>query len=187
MKKIIAFSILVTALFFNTSFAQFKTNSLTSVSLNQRNLNYNFNKTALGPRVSLGFNAGFALIEDNTGLAIGAFAELQGDGFAFVPQANYWKIEKTNNFELAALMRLKLSSVGLMPYVDGGLGINFYSNKDIDEEFTKLGIAVGGGLELANFGQNYSLMFDAKYKIIINDPGNIDGYVITAGLKFPLQ
>jgi len=79
------------------------------------------------------------------------------------------------------------------PYLDGGIGINFYdddfedeSGNKVNNNVTLLGIDVGGGLELKNVGTNFSILLDAKYKIIINDPGNIKGFVITGGLKFPL-
>ena len=184
MKKIILLTFTLLILIFNTSFSQFKSD----VQNNNFLLNKKLNKLDLGVtagRVSLGFNGGIAVMEDNTGLAVGMFAEVKAESFSFVPQANYWKVNKANNFEIAGLMRLRFESVGIEPYVDGGIGINFYNDELIDN-VTKIGLDVGGGLELKNFSTSYTVLLDAKYKIIIHDPGNIKGFVITAGLKFSL-
>jgi len=137
-------------------------------------------------RVAMGINAGFANIENGTGFAIGLFAEIKTEQFSFVPQANYWKVNKLNNFELAGLVRARFASTSIEPYVDGGIGINFLTQED-NNSVTKLGIDVGGGIELLNIAKGYTLIFDGKYKIIIQDKNNIDGFVVTAGIKFPLQ
>ncbi|HRE41034.1 MAG TPA: hypothetical protein PLG90_06855 [Ignavibacteria bacterium] len=137
-------------------------------------------------RVGMGVNAGFANIENGTGFAIGLFAEIKTEQFSFVPQANYWKVNKLNNFELAGLIRARFASTSIEPYVDGGIGINFLTQED-NNSVTKLGIDVGGGIELLNIAKGYTLIFDGKYKIIIQDKNNIDGFVVTAGIKFPLQ
>jgi len=192
VKKIIllTFALLI---FYGTSYSQFKSNSLKENSLvNKKYQKLDLNQTV--PTVSLGFNAGISVIEKgNTGLAVGMFAEVNTKSFSFVPQANYWQVNDRKNFEMAGLLRLRFESVSMEPYLDGGIGINFYdddfedeSGNKINNNVTLLGIDVGGGLELKNVGTNFSILLDAKYKIIINDPGNIKGFVITGGLKFPL-
>ena len=184
MKKIIFLAFTLLILIFNTSYSQFKSD----VQNYNLKLNNKLNNLDLGVttgRVSLGFNAGIAVMDDNTGLAVGMFAEVKAESFSFVPQANYWKVNKANNFEIAGLMRLRFESVGIEPYVDGGIGINFY-NDEIINGATKIGLDVGGGLELKNFSTSYTILLDVKYKIIINDPGNIKGFILTGGLKFPL-
>lgn len=134
---------------------------------------------------SMGLNLGFASIEGELGFAIGAFAELRSKEIAFVPQANYWNVNKQSNFELAGLARLYLTQKAVAPYIDGGLGINFYKSDNTD--FTKLSILAGGGVELSNLGTSFNLLFDGKYKLIINDKGNLSGFVFTAGMKFPFK
>ncbi len=134
---------------------------------------------------AMGFNLGLASIEGKVGFAVGAFAELKTGGFSFVPQANYWSEGKQNNFELAGLARFYLSQQVLMPYLDGGLGVNFYNSDK--ENFSKLSILIGGGVELTNLGTSFNLIFDGKYKLIINDQNNISCFVFTAGMKFPFK
>ena len=184
MKKIILLTFTLLILIFNTSYSQFKSDLQRNNSLLNNKLS-NLNLGVTAGRVSLGFNGGIAVMNDNTGLAVGMFAEVKAESFSFVPQANYWKVNKANNFEIAGLMRLRFESVGIEPYVDGGIGINFYNDEVVDN-VTKLGIDVGGGLELKNFSTSFTVLLDVKYKIIINDPGNIKGFVVTGGLKFPL-
>lgn len=144
------------------------------------------NKQSLSPQIFLGVNAGAAYIENNSGLALGMFAEIKTETFSFVPQANYWKVGEDNNFETAGLVRLRFKSSSIEPYVDGGIGLNFYSFKDankVSQNFTKVGLDLGGGLDFLGVGSNYSIFIDAKYKIIVSDP-NIKGYTLTAGIKF---
>jgi len=184
VKKIILLIFTLLILSFNTVYSQFKSDlQYKNSSLNKKLSSLDLGVTS--GRVSLGFNGGIAVMEDNTGLAVGMFAEVNAESFSFVPQANYWKVNKANNFEIAGLMRLRFESVGIEPYVDGGIGINFY-NDDVTDNVTKIGLDVGGGLELKNFSTSYTVLLDVKYKIIINDPGNIKGFVVTGGLKFPL-
>ena len=193
MKKIILLTFALLIIFYGTSYSQFKSHSFSdNLSPNKKYNKLDLNQVV--PTVSLGFNVGLALITaDNTGLAVGMFAEVKTKSFSFVPQANYWQVNDRKNFEMAGLLRLRFESVSMEPYLDGGIGINFYdddivdaSGNKINNNVTLLGIDVGGGLELKNVGTNFSILLDAKYKIIINDPGNIKGFVITAGLKFPL-
>lgn len=132
-----------------------------------------------------GFNLGLALIEGQAGFAIGAFAELGNGKTSFVPQANYWNTSEASNFELAGLARFMLSDKGPKPYIDGGLGVNFYNSDSLD--FTKLSIIIGGGIELDNISSSFTLIFDGKYKLIINDPGNLSCFIFTAGMKFPFE
>ena len=137
---------------------------------------------------SVGFNLGLGIIESEVAFAIGAFAELKANDFAFVPQANYWNGSNQSNFELAGLARFYLSKKNLIPYLDGGLGVNFY-NSDTDD-FTKLSILIGGGVELTNLGTSFNLLFDGKYKLIINDSGgkgNLSCFIFTVGMKFPFK
>jgi len=144
------------------------------------------NKQSLTPQIFLGVGAGAAYIENNSGLALGMFAEIKTETFSFVPEANYWKVGDDNNFEAAGLVRLRFKSTSIEPYVDGGIGLNFYSYKDankVSQNFTKVGLDLGGGLDFLGVGSNYSIFIDAKYKIIVSDP-NIKGYTLTAGIKF---
>lgn len=191
-KTILALSF-ITLVFLNTSRAQSLadlesiTKTEDKVSLNER-----VNSTTLAPNVgaviTLGFQAGGAFVEDNTGLTVGMFANVGYGSFSFVPQANYWRVENSSNFELCALARIKLSNDRkLEPYLDGGIGINFFDNKV--QTVTKVGLDVGGGLRLYDVGNNFNLIFDGKYKIIVSDvqpQGNISGYFITAGIEFSL-
>lgn len=144
------------------------------------------NKQGVSPQIFLGVGAGAAYIEDNSGLALGMFAEIKTETFSFVPQANYWKVGDRNNFEAAGLVRLRFKSSSIEPYVDGGIGLNFYNytdDKKVSQNFTKVGLDLGGGLDFLGVGSNYSIFIDAKYKIIVSDP-NIKGYTLTAGIKF---
>lgn len=187
MKKILALSFIIVLASFQFSFAQYSELPKQKSGSELSNI-ANSNNTIL--KGGLGVNAGLAFMESNTGLAVGVFAELEAGSFAFVPQANYWQVKKENNFELAAILRLKFPSLTIEPFVDGGIGINFYNNNNNvndDISFTKLGVDVGGGVELKTVSSSFNLVIEGKYKIIINNdpPGNISGYTITAGMKFP--
>jgi len=185
-KIIVALSIL--ALSSNISFSQYlaPVKSLKQLTFNENK--YISNLSALpSTGASVGFNLGVASIEGEVGFAIGAFAELKSGGISFVPQANYWNAKNQSNFELAGLARFYLAEAAknLTPYLDGGLGVNFYNSEKTD--FTKLSLLVGGGVELRNLGTSFNLLFDGKYKLIINDGGNISCFVFTAGMKFPFK
>jgi hypothetical protein len=133
-----------------------------------------------------GFNLGLAIIEGQAGFAIGAFAELGNGKASFVPQTNYWTTSEASNFELCGLGRFMLGKTGPKPYIDGGLGVNFYNSDSVD--FTKLSIIFGGGIELDNVSSSFTLLFDAKYKLVISDdPGNLSCFIFTAGMKFPFE
>lgn len=134
---------------------------------------------------SVGFNLGLASIEAKVGFAIGAFAEINAGGFSFLPQANYWNAGDQNNFELAGLARFYLSPAVVRPYLDGGLGVNFLNTEKTNT--TKLGLDIGGGVEMTNIGTSFNLIFDGKYKLIIKDNGNLSCFVFTAGMKFPFK
>jgi opacity protein-like surface antigen len=140
-------------------------------------------------KMGLGVQTGFAFIESSNGFTIGLMAEIGLGGFSITPQANYWKVNEDNNFEMAALIRLKFPMTSVEPYVDGGLGLNFLDQK-IDalnrESLTKLGMDLGGGVEFPNVGTNYSIYIDGKYKVIIKDNGNKSGYTLAGGIKFTL-
>jgi hypothetical protein len=143
-------------------------------------------KQGVAPQIFLGGAAGIAYMDDNSGLAMGMFAEIKTESFSFVPQANYWKVGDKNNFEAAGLVRIRFKSASIEPYVDGGIGLNFYNFTDKDkvqQSFTKVGLDLGGGLDFTGVGSNYSIFIDAKYKIIVSDP-NIKGYTLMGGIKF---
>lgn len=186
MKKILALSFALLLSSFQISFAQYSEIPDSKLN-NQLEIKTDINRTVL--KGGLGVNAGLAFMESSTGLAVGVFAELEAGSFAFVPQANYWQVKKENNFELAALLRMKFPSLTIEPFVDGGIGINFYNNNETnnDDSFQKLGVSVGGGVELKTVSTSFNLIIEGKYKIIINNdpPGNISGYTVTAGMKFP--
>lgn len=194
MKKTILALSFITLIFLNTSRAQSladleqMTKDADRISLNERVSSSNLSPNVTGSTITLGVQAGGAFVEDNTGLTIGMFANVSYGGFSFVPQANYWRVEGASNFEICGLARIRLSNDRkLEPYLDGGIGINFYDNKI--ETVTKVGLDVGGGLRLYDVGDNYNLIFDGKYKIIVSDvqpAGNISGYFLTAGIEFSL-
>ena len=195
MKKTILALSFITLIFLNTSRAQSLADleqmnkDAEKISLNERvNTSYLNPNAPGGAKITLGFQAGGAFVEDNTGLTVGMFANVGYGSFSFVPEANYWRVENSSNFELCALARIRLSNDRkLEPYLDGGIGINFFDNKV--ETVTKVGLDVGGGLRLYDVGDNYNLIFDGKYKIIVSDvqpQGNISGYFITAGIEFSL-
>jgi len=143
-------------------------------------------RQAGAPQIFLGVGAGIAYFKNNSGLNIGLFAEIKTETFSFVPQANYWKVDDDNNFETAGLVRLRFKSASIEPYVDGGIGLNFYNYKDSLKNTvnqTKVGLDLGGGLDFIGIGTNYSIFIDAKYKIIIGEP-NVTGYTLSGGIKF---
>ncbi|MDQ3019746.1 MAG: hypothetical protein M3R36_04135 [Bacteroidota bacterium] len=186
MKKI--FFVLTFLIIFcsNISYSQFlsKSNNLKNLNLTKPNFPLILNPIS-SSGASVGFNLGFGFIESDGAFAIGAFAELKARDISFVPQANFWNAKNQSNFELAGLARFYLSKKSVVPYIDGGLGVNFY-NSDTND-FTKLSILAGGGVELANLGTSFKLLFDGKYKLIINDGGNISCFIFTAGMKFPFK
>ncbi len=140
---------------------------------------------------SIGFNGGVAAIDGKVGYAIGAFAEIKTGGIMFVPQMNYWNQEEQNNFEIDGIGRKYFGKKGAMPYVDGGLGVNFYNtyiNSDVN--LVKLSIILGAGIEFGKLGSSIVLLVDGKYKLIINDSydlGNISCFIFTFGFKFPFK
>jgi hypothetical protein len=191
LKKIF-FAFLLSLFSFSSAFPQFLQEDLSLKKISQMNKSSQRMESSkdinlTGGKASLGINAGFAVIEENVGIALGAFVEFKSTNFSFVPQANYWRVSKASNFELAGLGRIYLSPSTVIPYLDGGLGINFYTSDVPGGDFTKLGIIFGGGVELANVGTSFSILFDGKYKLIIRDGGNISGVVVTAGMRFGLQ
>ncbi|MBK8551771.1 MAG: hypothetical protein IPL53_12190 [Ignavibacteria bacterium] len=187
MKKFFFIVTLLLAAFSNISYSQFLPNlKLNHQSNNSAKLKSPIKLNSLpSSGASVGFNLGFGIIESEVAFALGAFAELKADDFAFVPQANYWNGSDQSNFELAGLARFYLSKKRLIPYLDGGLGVNFY-NSDKDD-FTKLSIIAGGGVELTNLGTSFNLLFDGKYKLIVNDGGNLSCFIFTVGMKFPFR
>ncbi len=142
------------------------------------------NRTAGSPQISLGGGLGLANIDNNAGFGITLFAEIKTESFSFVPQANYWKNDDMNNFEVAGLMRLRFKGATIEPYVDGGIGANFLTRKENSDNRTRVGLDLGGGIDFAA-GVNYTIFVDAKYKIIINDK-NITGFTLMGGIKFSM-
>ena len=193
MKKLILVFAFIILLFSENSNAQYlsqyknikdtdnKENSYSSSSKNFLSKSKGLPSTG----ASVGFNLGLASIEAKVGFAIGAFAEINAGGFSFLPQANYWNAGDQNNFELAGLARFYLSPAVVRPYLDGGLGVNFLNTEKTNT--TKLGLDIGGGVEMANIGTSFNLIFDGKYKLIIKDNGNLSCFVFTAGMKFPFK
>lgn len=186
MKLKIFFLTLLVLTVYNSSFSQYlsdlQTSPLTLMNKKQSPLKGN---ALPGPSVSMGFNMGAAVIEGTVGFAIGAFAELGAKGITFVPQANYWTAKGQNNFELAGLARFSLGEKPLIPYIDGGLGVNFYNSDAVD--FTKLSLIAGGGVEMTNVSSTFNLLFDGKYKLIVSDSGNLSCFIFTVGMKFPFK
>jgi len=180
MKKTLFFVLLAGLMALNFANAQYINTDKSDLSL--RDLTSPPPTTAV---IDFGAHAGFAYFDDKTGFAIGLFAEINIDKFSIVPQANYWTNNKTNNFEMAALLRLNFKSAtsNAVPYIDGGVGINFYKG---DSQETKPSLDLGAGIIFLNALLNMNIFIDGKYKIIIRDGGNVKGYTLTAGVKFPL-
>lgn len=135
----------------------------------------------------LGIHLGLASVKSETGFNIGALAEINYNKFALTPQVNYWKIKTTSDFELSMLGRMKLGApaVGVNPYLDGGLGVEFYNNNN--DNLTRLGIILGGGVESAPLKSGFILYGDVKFKLlIIKEEDNPSGFFINAGVKFPM-
>ncbi|MBI5402428.1 MAG: hypothetical protein HY959_03430 [Ignavibacteriae bacterium] len=184
MKKIKLGLTVLFILAFTTMYAQVKNQPLQSLQ-NLDRFNTLVKLNSFTPTVSLGIQGGFAKFEGNSGLAVGMFAEIRTESFSMVPQANYWKLDKMNNFEMAGIARMRFRAGSIEPYVDGGIGINFLDDKVTNKNETKLGLDLGGGLDFVGAGANYSIFIDAKYKIIVGDP-NIKGIVLCGGIKFSL-
>jgi hypothetical protein len=188
MKKLTLSFLIVFILSFSSLFAQ-----VNSGTQNQTNSSEKFNSylkiNSFTPVVCLGLQGGFAKFDGdkNSGLAVGMFAEIKTESFSLVPQANYWKTDKMNDFEMAGLVRLRFKTGGMEPYVDGGIGINFLDDKSgiSEKNDTRIGLDLGGGLDFVGAGNNYSIFVDAKYKIIVGDP-NLKGIVFSGGIKFSL-
>lgn len=182
-QKIVLIAAVLFLVFVTNGYSQFKTNFSAPVKSNVTN--------DVRPKVSLGLLGGFAMFNNGTGINLGLFTEIELDRFAIVPIADYWKIDKASNFEMAGLLRLKFKGTTMTPYVDGGIGINFYENTDPNPEtkpkkLTNAGLSLGGGLEFSNVFEGTVVFIDGKYKIIINDEKNVSGYTLTGGVKIPL-
>jgi hypothetical protein len=186
MKKITLSYLIVLILSFSSLYAQYNSEMLKQNQNVEKFHNY-LKINNFTPTVCLGLSGGFARIDGNTGMAVGMFAEIKTESFSLVPQANYWKVDNMNNFEMAGIARLRFKTGSMEPYVDGGIGINFLNDKRLTPERndTKLGLDLGGGLDFVGAGSNYSIFIDAKYKIIVGDP-NIKGVIFSGGIKFSL-
>lgn len=138
-------------------------------------------------KFTLGIGLGFAFNEGATGVAVSMFTEMKFEKFSFVPIANFWKVENKTNFEMAGMGRYTFKASNMNPYVDAGIGLNFYDNKNI-ESFTKVGLDLGAGIDFPGLIENAIVFVDGKYKIIISNgiEGNIYSYTLTGGLKFLL-
>ncbi|MFA5404853.1 MAG: hypothetical protein WC358_07965 [Ignavibacteria bacterium] len=186
MKKITLSFILIFVISIPSLYSQYKTQILKQNQNIERFNNYQ-KINSFTPSVGLGIQAGFARFE-STGLGVGMFAEIKTESFSLVPMAYYWKVDKMNNFEMCGLARLRFSTGSMEPYVDGGIGLNFLNDKrdpTSEKNDTKIGLDLGGGIDFVGVGANYSLFFDAKYKIIVGDP-NIKGVIFGGGIKFSL-
>lgn len=185
MKKITLSFLLICVISITSLYAQYKTETLKQNQNIERFNNY-LKINSFTPSVSLGLQAGFAKFE-STGLGVGMFAEIKTESFSLVPMAYYWKVDNMNNFEMAGLARLRFKTGGMEPYVDGGIGLNFLNDKRTlpEKNETKIGLDLGGGIDFVGVGANYSLFFDAKYKIIVGDP-NLKGFILGGGIKFSL-
>ncbi|MBK6878596.1 MAG: hypothetical protein IPG99_19725 [Ignavibacteria bacterium] len=75
--------------------------------------------------------------------------------------------------------------MAVAPYVNFGLGVNFYDSDSLN--FTKGSLIAGTGLEFKNISKSFNLFVDAKYKLIASSTGNIPCFIFTAGLKFPFH
>ncbi len=145
------------------------------------------NIEAAGTTTALGIHIGLASVKSETGFNIGALAEINYNKFALTPQVNYWKVKTTSDFELSMLGRMKLGSpsAGINPYLDGGLGVEFYNNNN--DNLTRLGIILGGGLESEPMKSGFILYGDFKFKLfIIKEEENPSGFFVNAGIKFPM-
>jgi hypothetical protein len=179
MKIKLILSSLILLFLFSNGYSQINSNNYES----KGNVDSKFTlKTMSAPQISLGGAVGLSNIEQKSGISISLFSEIKTESFSFVPQANYWKNDDRNNFEVAGLVRLRFKGGSVEPYVDGGIGINFLTEKVNSDNATKVGLDLGGGVDFL-VGVNYTIFIDAKYKIIVADP-NIKGYSLMGGVKF---
>jgi len=184
--KLFLSSLFILVLFYNgytqSTLINFETNGISNKVSNS------YSKVPASSKIGLGGGLGPAfIVQGSTGLTFNFFAEIKTESFSLLPQVNYWKAGDQNNFEIAGLLRLKFKTATVEPYVDGGIGVNFLTQKitSVSESFTKVGLDLGGGVEFPGIGPTMSLYVDGKYKIIISDP-NISGYFITGGIKFDM-
>ena len=136
--------------------------------------------------ISLGIGIGPTFYRSNTGVDVSFFTEVAMESFSIVPQANYWKVDNVNYFEIAGDLALHFAIAGLSPYGEAGLGVNYYDDKDKDETFTALGLNLGCGLEFKELIKGATIFVDGKYRLIIRNSGNKEHAVVTGGIKLPL-
>ncbi|MBN1632580.1 MAG: hypothetical protein JW917_00265 [Ignavibacteria bacterium] len=175
-------------LLFSDSYSQYLRND--RINLKQ-DLTLNSTSKSSDAKFFLGTGLGFAFVSSNSGIAVSMFSELKFDKFSFVPIANYWKVDNRSNFQMAALARYTFTMSNVNPYIDGGIGFNFYDNKEpsINESFTKIGLDIGAGMDFPGLIENAVVFVDGKYKVIISNSkkeGNIESYTLTGGIKFIL-
>ncbi len=184
--KLILSSLILLVLFYN-GYSQNSLNNLEATD-GKGLVPNSFRTIPAASKIALGGGLGPAfIVEGSSGLTFNFFAEIKTESFSLLPQVNYWKAGDQNNFEVAGLLRLKFKTPTVIPYVDGGIGVNFLTQKilGVSENLTKVGLDLGGGVEFPGIGPTFSLYVDGKYKIIISDP-NISGYFLTGGIKFDM-
>ncbi len=182
-------ALFVLASFFTgSSYAQYLSQEsgdlgLTNLQLSISDKDKKPKKSKINP--SAGFNAGVASIDGQVGFTFGTFAELRAGQVSFIPQITYWNADKQTNFEIGTVSQFYLTSTSVAPYVDFGLGINFYDSDSLS--YTKASLIAGVGVELKNISKSFNLFIDGKYKLIAANTGNIPCFLITAGMKFPFH
>ncbi len=181
IKKLLLFLIVIITIIPGFAKAQYLDDKLTNSPLIQ-------NQSSIAPRsnIFLGIGVGPTFFHNETGFNFNFFTEVALESFSVVPQANYWKVKETTNFELAGDIRLHFEMLGLNPYGAAGIGVNFYDEKSADLSFTALGLNLGAGLEFTKLAKGMIFFVDGKYKLIIRNDGNKELYTITGGVKLPL-
>lgn len=180
----------IISIYANDSNAQYSEVRSTSFEISELKLNAQKNDKDKKPsknriHPSAGFNAGVTSIDGQVGFAFGALAELRSGQVSVIPQINYWNADKQTDFELGIVSQFYLTSTAVAPYVNFGLGVNFYDSDSLS--FTKGSLIAGTGLEFKNISKSFNLFVDAKYKLIASNTGNIPCFIFTTGLKFPFH
>lgn len=134
---------------------------------------------------SAGFGLGVASIDGQVGFTFTALSEIRASQVSVLPQATYWNADKQTNFELGVVSQFYITSSPVAPYVDFGLGVNFYDSDTMS--FTKASLIAGAGLEFKNFSKEFAFFVDFKYKLIASEQRNIPCFLVTAGMKFPFH
>lgn len=154
-----------------------------SMKLSDKDKDKKSRKPKISP--SAGFGIGVASIDGQVGFTFTALAELRASQVSVLPQVTYWNADKQTNFEMGVVSQFYLTSTPVSPYVDFGIGVNFYDSDTLN--FTKASLIAGAGLEFKNFSKSFIFFVDGKYKLIASNTGNIPCFLITAGMKFPFH